>query len=123
VKPAAVVGCSRSGKSSLLREYGKLLRKHGYNVIKISFSDKTPVDKEERDSSKPLESMLARIAYAIAKPEMIDNASLHCEGKLQFKTTEGSIKEWMSQGKFVLLIDELNQRILSQSLQVKSEDF
>jgi len=118
VKPAAVVGCSRSGKSRLLREYGKLCENTDTMSL-ISFNDKTPVDKEEGDSSKPLESVLARIAHAIAKPEMIGNASLHCEGKLQFKTTEG--KEWMSEGKFVPLTDELNQSLLNHESELASQ--
>ena len=71
VRPGAVIGCSRSGKSRALRELGERLRtEKGVNVIYVSFNDATPYDVNE--ASSPLESLLARIAYALVKPGLRD---------------------------------------------------
>jgi len=109
VSPAALIGCSRSGKTRALVELGKKLRGEDKNVIFVSFNEKTSfVDGE---SSSRLESLLARIAYAIAKDEVTSGESLLHMGKLRFTSTEDHVLKWLDNNDCVLLMDELNKCI------------
>ena len=85
--PSALIGYSRAGKTRALMEIGHELRQE-YNrtVIYVTLNDATSYDFEEAQSSSPLESLLARIAYAIAKPEVLAGEPLHDMRKLRFTT-------------------------------------
>lgn len=109
VTPGALIGQSRSGKTRAMLEIGRQLRKDGLGVIFVSFNDGTPYEKNESSSLR--ESLLARIAYAIAKPEVIDGKTLHDKSKLRFTTTEDDVLTWLANNKVVLLIDELNAAV------------
>jgi len=108
--PSAVIGCSRSGKTRALIELGSALRsRRDANVIFVSFSDKTSYVKGE--SSSPLKSLLARIAYAAAKPDVTNGLLLHVGGKLRFTTTVDAVLDWLGNNDCVLLIDDLDKCI------------
>ena len=122
-RPAALIGCSRSGKTRALIELGNKLRAENVNVIFISYNDWTMY--AVRESSSPLESLLARIAFAIAKPEVraycpgdTSVSLLHDDGRVslhdddgivRFRTSKTSIEKWLAKNNdSVLIIDELN---------------
>ena len=109
VPPAALVGCSRSGKTRALIELGEKLRIQGKNVIFVSFNDATTY--ADNEASSRLESLLVRIAYAIATDDATSGMPLHDKRKLRFTTTEDAVLEWLDKNNCVLLMDELNKCI------------
>ena len=117
------VGHSKAGKSRALRRLGTALRKLGYNVVLISFNDETSYYPNEASSA--LQSVLARIAYAIAKPDVTNGLPLHDDTMeqttLRFTTTEDAVLDWLQlQGEnCILLIDELNNCIDSPRLKYR----
>ena len=113
VPPGAITGCSRTGKTRSLMELGKKLREDDKNVIFLSFNEKTSYADGEAPSL--LDSLLVRIAYAIAKDDAISGMSLHDyttePPTLRFTTQKKSVLDWLDENDCVLLMDELNKCI------------
>jgi len=113
VRPGALTGHSRAGKSRALRELVIELRKKGYVVILISFNDRTPFFPGEAPSLR--ESLLVRMAAAMAKESAIPfTPSKWCplhdvNFKLRYTTTADDVLEHLKGQKCVLFIDELNR--------------
>jgi hypothetical protein len=79
-------------------------------VIFISFHNTT--NYQANETNLPLNSLLSRIAYAIAEPSSTKGLNLHNdEGKLQFLTSESEILAWLGKNPCILCIDELNKLI------------
>jgi hypothetical protein len=83
VPPAAVVGCSRCGKSRSLREIAHLLREErpDLRIVFISFNGSTSYSQTEGDL---MDSLVARIGFAISDPEKRGGGKLKQDGMLQF---------------------------------------
>lgn len=113
IAPTALVRCSRGGKTRALREVGRHLYDADIDgrplrVMFVSFNDATPYERGE--ASSPLESLLARIAYAALRPERREAiGALHQEGALRIAVRERDIVTWLATHPCVLLIDELNK--------------
>jgi hypothetical protein len=115
VSPGVLVGSSRSGKTRALIELFGKFREKELNVIFVSFNDSTTYGPDEKSSASVLESLLARIAFAIAKPAAINGRTLHDDDadkrRLRFSTTKAAVLTWLADNNVVLLIDELNQAV------------
>jgi hypothetical protein len=109
VAPMALVAHSGAGKTRSLSELARSLRvDHKISTIFISFNSSTPYIVHE--TTNALDSVLSRIAYAIAKPDIKGDRALHDDdGKLQFVSTATAIGEWLGKTPCVLCIDELNR--------------
>jgi len=114
IRPGAVIGCSRSGKSRALRELGETLRVREADVIYVSFNDATFLRKVELRTAKALQSFLARVAFAIATDEVRQEISkpstpLHdASGSLRITITQEVFLDWLGHNACVVLIDEIN---------------
>jgi hypothetical protein len=117
VPPMALVAHSGAGKTRALKELSKALQTNYDNlsVIYITFNSST--DFRLKESTRPLDSLLARIAFAIADPNVIQGRPFHdINSTLQFVTTSKEIDNWLKDKPCILCIDELNNLIPSQRL-------
>lgn len=106
----ALIAHSGAGKTRALLEIAnELKQKHDIPVIYITFNYLTGYNSNE--TLYPLDSLLSRIAYAIADPNFIQGRRLHSNEKLQFVTTEDEITDWLKGNPCLLCIDELNSLI------------
>jgi hypothetical protein len=104
----ALVGHARSGKTRGIIEVSKLVEAQGVPVLYISLNG----EYTTTETSNPVDSVLARIAYAALQPAVKGIKPLHnTSGKLQFTCSMDTIVEWLGETKCVLAIDELNKFI------------
>ena len=110
VRPLALVGCSRSGKTRALKELARHL-KHvlSTGVIFVSFNDYSHVTVE--DEKNPLQALCKRIAFeATCKETTLKGKRVAYElfDSEEYIFNPVALSRWLGVTPVVLLIDELN---------------
>eukprot|EP00657_Telonema_sp_P-1_P006881 TRINITY_DN2635_c0_g1_i2.p1 TRINITY_DN2635_c0_g1~~TRINITY_DN2635_c0_g1_i2.p1 ORF type:complete len:220 (+),score=35.42 TRINITY_DN2635_c0_g1_i2:161-820(+) len=104
IPPTAFVATQHAGKTRATQEVLNYLQtKESIPCIYISLNSSTEYYSNE--CSTPLDSILTRIAWAIAE----EQGELHSMGYLRISCSEAVICEWLGQNPCILAIDELSR--------------
>ncbi|CEM16866.1 unnamed protein product [Vitrella brassicaformis CCMP3155] len=126
VEPMVITRFSRGGKTRLMKQIGAGLHTQGIPALFITFNEQTTPTDFELSACSPLQSISLRIAWATATPEALEKVAQALKkpvAELTFddwvrtvSVSHRTIKEWLGSGPLVLFVDELNQRIPSNTV-------